>query len=171
MAWRFGPTLAFPVYLVFTGMLIVASGIDLECFILPDGITLGGTVLAVPAAIFALGMDWTDALLGGLVGGGTFLAVLLVFKRLRGVDGMGFGDVKLMLMLGVLCGPLGLPLITLVAGVSALAAFLLIACLMPREAPLREMPIPFGPFLSLGAFVHILAGQEILDWWIRFITG
>ena len=166
LAWRFGPTLAFPVYLVFTGMLIVASGIDLECFILPDGITLGGTVLAVPAAIFALGMDWTDALLGGLVGGGTFLAVLLVFKRLRGVDGMGFGDVKLMLMLGVLCGPLGLPLITLVAGVSALAAFL-----MPREAPLREMPIPFGPFLSLGAFVHILAGQEILDWWIRFITG
>ena len=152
LAWRFGPTLAFPVYLVFTGMLIVASGIDLECFILPDGITLGGTVLAVPAAIFALGMDWTDALLGG-------------------VDGMGFGDVKLMLMLGVLCGPLGLPLITLVAGVSALAAFLLIACLMPREAPLREMPIPFGPFLSLGAFVHILAGQEILDWWIRFITG
>ena len=116
----------------------------------------------MPAAIFALGMDWTDALLGGLVGGGTFLAVLLVFKRLRGVDGMGFGDVKLMLMLGVLCGPLGLPLITLVAGVSALAAFLLIACLMP---------IPFGPFLSLGAFVHILAGQEILDWWIRFITG
>ena len=100
-----------------------------------------------------------------------FFAVLLVFKRLRGVDGMGFGDVKLMLMLGVLCGPLGLPLITLVAGVSALAAFLLIACLMPREAPLREMPIPFGPFLSLGAFVHILAGQEILDWWIRFITG
>lgn len=171
LAWRFGPTLAFPVYLVFTGMLIVASGIDLECFILPDGITLGGTMLAVPAAIFALGMDWTDALLGGLVGGGTFLAVLLVFKRLRGVDGMGFGDVKLMLMLGVLCGPLGLPLITLVAGVSALAAFLLIACLMPREAPLREMPIPFGPFLSLGAFVHILAGQEILDWWIRFITG
>ena len=140
-------------------------------FTSPDGITLGGTVLAVPAAIFALGMDWTDALLGGLVGGGTFLAVLLVFKRLRGVDGMGFGDVKLMLMLGVLCGPLGLPLITLVAGVSALAAFLLIACLMPREAPLREMPIPFGPFLSLGAFVHILAGQEILDWWIRFITG
>ena len=66
LAWRFGPTLAFPVYLVFTGMLIVASGIDLECFILPDGITLGGTVLAVPAAVFALGMDWTDALLGGL---------------------------------------------------------------------------------------------------------
>ena len=67
-----------------------------DASILPDGITLGGTVLAVPAAIFALGMDWTDALLGGLVGGGTFLAVLLVFKRLRGVDGMGFGDVKLM---------------------------------------------------------------------------
>lgn len=49
--------------------------------------------------------EWTERLLGGLVGGGTFLAVLLVFKRLRGVDGMGFGDVKLMLMLGVLCGP------------------------------------------------------------------
>ncbi len=42
---------------------------------------------------------------------------------------------------------------------------------MPHEAPLREMPIPFGPFLSLGAFVHIIAGQEIFDWWIGFITG
>ena len=102
----------------------------------------------MPAAIFALGMDWTDALLGGLVGGGTFLAVLLVFKRLRGVDGMGFGDVKLMLMLGVLCGPLGLPLITLVAGVSALAAFLHRLPDAPRSAlarnahPVRPVPEP-----------------------------
>jgi leader peptidase (prepilin peptidase)/N-methyltransferase len=129
-----------------------------------------GQIVADVFAVLVLGVGNVHGFCG-LVGGGTFLAVLLVFKRLRGVDGMGFGDVKLMLMLGVLCGPLGLPLITLVAGVSALAAFLLIACLMPREAPLREMPIPFGPFLSLGAFVHILAGQEILDWWIRFITG
>lgn len=171
LAWRYGPTLAFLVYLGFTGMLIVASGIDLDSFILPDGITLGGAVLAAPAAVLVLGMSWADVLIGALVGGGTFLAVLLIFKHLRGVDGMGYGDVKLMLMLGALCGPLGLPLITLVAGVSALGAFLVVACFLPREAPLRETPIPFGPFLSLGAFVQILAGPEILDWWIRFITG
>ena len=76
-----------------------------------------------------------------------------------------------MLMLGALCGPMALPLVTLVAGVAALVAFTIIACIAPREAPLREMPIPFGPFLSLGAFVHILAGSEILDWWIQFIAG
>ena len=79
--------------------------------------------------------------------------------------------VKLMLMLGALCGPMALPLVTLVAGIAALVAFVIIACIAPREAPLRETPIPFGPFLSLGAFVHILAGSEILDWWIQFIAG
>ena len=89
LAWRYGPGIEFPVYLVFTGLLIVASGIDLECFILPDGITLGGALLAVPAAVFALGMHWSDVLLGAALGGGTFLAVLLVFRHLRGVDGMG----------------------------------------------------------------------------------
>ena len=171
LAWRFGATPDFLVYFVFTGMLIVGSGIDLDSFILPDGITLGGTALAIPAAIFILKTPWTDVLLGALLGGGTFLAVLLVFKYLRGVDGMGLGDVKLMLMLGALCGPLGLPLITLVAGISALIAFLVIACCLPRKAHLREIPIPFGPFLSLGAFVQILAGPQIIDWWIRFIVG
>ena len=171
LEWRYGPGIEFPVYLVFTGLLIVASCIDLECFILPDGITLGGALLAVPAAVFALGMHWSDVLLGAALGGGTFLAVLLVFRHLRGVDGMGLGDVKLMLMLGALCGPMALPLVTLVAGIAALVAFVIIACIAPREAPLRETPIPFGPFLSLGAFVHILAGSEILDWWIQFIAG
>lgn len=171
LAWRYGPTPPFVVYLVFTGLLIVASGIDLDCFILPDAITLGGTALAVPAAIWGLGMDWADVLLGAALGGGTFFAVLVAFRRLRGVDGMGLGDVKLMLMLGALCGPIGLPLVTLVAGVSALIAFVFIAVLSPREAPLREMPIPFGPFLSLGAFVQIVAGPQILDWWVQFIAG
>ena len=171
LAWRFGPSLSFLVYLAFTGMLIVASGIDLDCFILPDMITLGGTALAIPAAIFLLDMSWIESLLGAALGGGTFLAVLLLFKRLRGVDGMGLGDVKLMLMLGALCGPLGLPLITLLAGVGALIVFVIIFCFLPREAPLKETPIPFGPFLSFGAFVQILAGQQLLDWWIAFITG
>ena len=170
LAWRYGPTPAFGVYLAFTGLLIVASGIDIDCFILPDRITLGGA-LAVPAAIWGLGMDWSDVLLGAALGGGTFFAVLVAFRRLRGVDGMGLGDVKLMLLLGALCGPIGLPLVTLVGGVSALVAFLFIALFSPREAPLREMPIPFGPFLSLGAFVQIVAGPQILDWWVGFIAG
>ena len=76
LAWRFGPTLAFPVYLVFTGMLIVASGIDLECFILPDGITLGGTVLAVPAAVFALGIAATRCVSVGSIAAAAICPVL-----------------------------------------------------------------------------------------------
>lgn len=79
-------------------MLIVASaGIDLECFILPDGTSLGGTVPTVPAAVFAPRHRTGRTLLGNLVGGGTFLAVLAVFKRLRGVDAWGSATIKLML--------------------------------------------------------------------------
>lgn len=170
LAWRFGLSPAFWVYLFFTGLLIVASGIDWQSLILPDFLTLGGTFLAMPAAVYVLGLNWPATLLGAGLGGGSFFLILFLFKWIRRMDGMGLGDVKLMLLLGALCGPLALPLITFTAAASGLAVTLAHMCFQKRPLhSFREVPVPFGPFLSLGALVHILAGREILFWWLYLL--
>lgn len=168
LAWRFGLGSMFWIYLFFSGLLIVASGIDWQSLILPDFLTLGGTLLAMPAAVYVLGLNWPATLLGAGLGGGSFFLILFLFKWIRRMDGMGLGDVKLMLLLGALCGPLALPLITFTAAASGLAVTLTRMWLQKRSLrSFREVPVPFGPFLSLGALVHILAGREILFWWLH----
>ena len=170
LAWRYGPSPAFWIFFISAGMLIVASGIDFALCILPDTITLGGFVLALPASLYIPGLGWQASLTGALLGGGLFWLVLTLFKRLRGIDGMGLGDAKLMLFLGALCGPLALPLILLVAGISILPFFFLMAQ-RPNAEAIQQLQLPFGPFLSLGALVHLLAGPEILHWWVAFVNG
>lgn len=171
LAMRFGMTWPFAVYMVFGGALLVASFIDLEIFILPDPITLGGAVLAPLAAVWLLDMHWQESVAGALAGGGVFWLLLWGFRKLRGIEGMGMGDVKLMLLIGGLCGARALPLVTLVACFAALLAALWFAARRTPDTSVREMQIPFGPFLSLGAVVYMLYGPQIVVWWVQVVTG
>jgi leader peptidase (prepilin peptidase)/N-methyltransferase len=88
-----------------------------------------------------------------------------VYRRLRGGEGMGTGDVKLMLVLGSLTGWQGLPLTILAGSASALLASLVYLRLPQAEG--MKTAVPFGPFLALGAILYFLAGQEIMDWYMR----
>lgn len=175
LAYKFGPGWAFAALFVLGGMLLTASFIDLESFLLPDIITLPGTLLALVAATFLLGPGsgpdaWLasgkTALLGAAIGGGGFWVLRLGYQLLRGAEGLGLGDVKLMLLLGALVGPLGLPLLVLLAGVAALLASIIY---MIRSGQGGKTPIPFGPFLSLAGMVYVLWGQEIWLWWLRMM--
>ncbi|WP_457572331.1 prepilin peptidase [Desulfovulcanus sp.] len=159
LAVRFGPGVIFFVYLFFFGLLIVASFIDLDSFILPDIITLPGGVLAV-AASFILPISWQDALLGAVLGSGSFWVLQKGYKLLKGVDGLGTGDVKLMFMLGALLGWQGLPVMVFIAALTALMASLYY--LKKDKSKGTQTRIPFGPFLSLGAIICTLAGDVIL---------
>ena len=169
LAWRFGPSPAFAALLLLSCAFLIASGIDALTFLLPDRYTLGTALPAFLCSVFLLGMPWLQSLAGGLIGAGVFWLVQAAFKRLRGVDGLGFGDVKLMLPLGFLTGPWLLPLTVLAAGLSALAFALPSAFL--RGSDLRCLRVPFGPFLCLGAFISLLWGESLLLWWIRFLHG
>ncbi len=166
-AWKFGPGLVWLTYMFFVGLLLVASFIDFDSYILPDMFTLGGAVLALPAAAFILPVGLKDALIGALAGAGIFLLLQQGYKKLRGVHGLGTGDIKLMLMLGALVGWQGLPLMILL---SAFGALLVSVLYLKRDASqgLRTA-IPFGPFLSLGAILYLLFGPEILAAYLRFI--
>ncbi len=148
-------------------ILLMASAIDMECYLLPNVLTLPGAVLAFIVSVLPMGMAPEQALLGSATGAGLLWLMQRAY-RLLGTEGVGTGDVKLMLMLGALSGLGGLPVLFTVAAVSAL---LFHACnrlahllhLAAATRPVRRM-IPFGPFLSLGGMVQVLWGERIAAW-------
>lgn len=164
LAVNFGLGTAYFIYLFFSGLLIIASFIDLEIFILPDIITLPGAVAALAAA-FVLPISWQDALIGSLVGSGIFLIIQKSYKLVKKIDGLGTGDIKLMLMLGALTGWQGLPILILTAAVSGLATSLFFLK-KTDSGSMMKTAIPFGPFLALGALVYILWGESIWMWYL-----
>lgn len=175
LAVVYGPGWPFVVLFVLGGLLLTASFIDLEAFLLPDVITLPGAVLALFASTFLLGpgsgpdawlANGQTALWGAGLGGGGFWLLRLGYRALRGGEGLGLGDVKLMLLIGALTGPQGLPLTLLLAGITALLAALIH---MARTGQGHQAPIPFGPFLSLACMVHLLWGPQIWQWWLHTV--
>lgn len=166
LALKFGPSAAFAVYLAFGQILIIISFIDLEIFILPDIYTLPGAMAALIAAGLFLGLPWSASIIGALAGGGIFLGLQQGYRWLKGREGLGTGDIKLMLLLGALLGWQALPLVVFMAAVSALAVSLLY--LRRASAKGLQTAVPFGPFLSLGGMLYILCGPQIWQWYIGF---
>ena len=141
------------------GILIVASSIDVERYLLPDMLTLPGAGVAIAASMLVMGMSPVQVLGGSAVGGGLFWLLQRGYRMITGTVGIGTGDVKLMLMLGAMSGLAGLPVLITVAAVAALLVHALVSLLGGRYA-LHAM-IPFGPFLSFGGMVQVLWGGQI----------
>lgn len=158
LALAFGPSFAFIFLMVVTGIMLVASAIDWETFLLPDIFTYPLALLGVAAPLF-LPLSWTDSLLGAGLGAGLLWGVRAVYFRWRGVEGLGLGDVKLMVGLGALVGVSRLPLVVLLASLLALAVFVLCIARTHRSQGLATA-IPFGPFLCAGTWIVLIAG----DW-------
>jgi len=164
LAIKFGAELPWLVYLLFGGILIVMSFIDFDSFILPDALTLPGGVAAFLAANFLLGMEWQNSLLGGIAGAGIFLVLQQGYKYLKGIEGLGTGDIKLMFLLGALLGWRALPVMILLGAVCGLLASLFYLAKNARHG--LQTAIPFGPFLSLGGMLYILFGPQIWHWYL-----
>lgn len=95
----------FFVRFAFAWGLLTASFIDLKKLLIPDFITLGGTVLGFAANALLPGIGWRASLLGIVLGAGIPYAFYFVWDRFLKRDGMGLGDVKLLAMVGALLGP------------------------------------------------------------------
>lgn len=162
LALQYGVGWVFALYMVIGGILIVASFIDLELYILPDILTLPGAGIALAGAYFILrpilgGPTLTDSLIGAAAGAGVFWLLQQFYRKLKGIEGLGTGDIKLMLLLGGLLGWQALPVVVTASAVTALVASLYYL-LRPGSAALQTM-VPFGPFLSLGGMLYILFGR------------
>jgi leader peptidase (prepilin peptidase)/N-methyltransferase len=144
--------------LVFVTTLLAVTLTDLEQRIIPNKILLVAAVLG--AAIAALGDPGSlpeRAIATAAAGGLLFLAAL-AYPR-----GMGLGDVKLVAVMGLFLGRNVAPAIL----VALLAGSLVGLAMIAREgAAARKKAIPFGPFLALGGVVGLLAGDQLVDWYL-----
>lgn len=162
LAAHYGPGSAFAATLLFFGALIVLSGIDAACYILPDAIIAPLIPAALFISVWILHMNWFESLTGGLVGAVLLFGLRRFFFAVRGVEALGLGDVKLMLPLGFMCGLHSLPLLLLAASLSGLAAMMAYRLAgTPGWLSMHTARLPFGPFLALGCFITVLCGEQI----------
>lgn len=166
--YKFGLSFETLFYFLFVTALIVITFIDLDFQIIPDEITIPGTVLGLIAGWLILRdpfmrdahLGYKVSLIGALVGFGLFYLVAFLSR-----GGMGGGDIKMMSMVGAVLGWKGV-LLTTFAG--SLAGSGIGIYLMIFRGKGRKSKIPFGPFLALGALFSLFFGQEILSWYLGY---
>ena len=165
LAWHFGwhPQLAMAMALATA--LWVLTWIDLETGLLPDAITLPGVAIGLGFS-FWFGHG-PDGIIGAVAGYGIFWLVAKIFLRITGREGMGYGDFKLLAMLGAFLGWQALPLIILLASVSG-AVIGSLYLLLSRSQ--MQNPIPFGPYLALAGMIWLLWGPEWMHWYVGMMT-
>ena len=160
-----------PVYAVISALvccsLICIFFIDLEHLYIPDRFHVIIAALGVIAIFFDDFTLWYDHLIGLGVGGGVFLiiycAAVLILKK----EGLGFGDVKFAFAVGLFLGWQKFLFSILLASIVACLVLIPVKHLKKDE---NGKEYPFGPFLSLGAFVALLFGANIITWYISLLT-
>ena len=150
--------------LIFACAMIVLAVIDLEHRILPDVITLPGIVLGFLFSIF-MPPGWRESLVGLVAGGGSLWLMGEVYYRVRGEEGMGFGDVKMLAMIGAFLGWRSM-LLTLVLS-SFLGSIIGLVMIALKRGDMKYA-LPFGTFLAAGALVASVVGDRIIDWYASF---
>ena len=159
-----GPSALLAVRLAFACALIVLFAIDFRHRILPNVITIPGIAAGFAASWF-LPPGWISSLLGIVVGGGILLAIAEVYYRVRGQEGLGMGDVKMLAMVGAF---LGWPLMLLTLVLASFAGSIVGVTLIASGRGSLQAALPFGTFLALGSLVAVAAGDPILAWYLAF---
>ncbi len=150
--------------IIFSLSLIVLAFIDLEHKILPDKITLSGFTFFLFYSLSNPSKKIWDSLGGALVGAGSLMLIYLLYYFIKKEEGLGLGDVKMMLMVGVFLG-IGKTFLTLIiASLLGSIAGLIIAIIMKKG---MKYALPFGVFLSIGAFISLILGSEIISFYWR----
>ena len=154
--------LLLTVRLLFAGAMIVLFAIDLEHQILPNVITLPGIVAGLACSL-VLPPGPLMSLAGIALGGGLLWAIAEGWYRLRKVEGMGFGDVKMLAMIGAF---LGVKLVVLTFVLSSMIGGLIgVTLVVSRRADMATR-VPFGTMLAVAALVASLYGERLLIWYL-----
>lgn len=163
VARHFGIDVKTPPMLILTWALIAAIFIDLEQQMLPDQITLPLMWLGLLLNTSYIFTSPQNAIIGAISGYIFLWTITKVFKLIRKVDAMGYGDFKLFAVFGAWLGWQILPIIILAA--SLIGAIMGISLVFSRKHQFAE-PLPFGPYLATTGWLAFFWGQPILNWFI-----
>lgn len=166
-AARFGWSWELPIYLALFSVLLALSVIDLELYLLPNRLTYPSIVvsaLAIPILSVPLREDPVTAIrsayLGGLGYAGFLVVILLFYELVVRKEGMGMGDVKLAVLLGMWVGWIHLILVTYALIFSCVIGVVVgVIVLIARR---ESRAFPFGPWLAIGAIIAIVRSDAIL---------
>ncbi len=191
--WQIGFNPFLPIAIVFVSTMIALIFIDAENMILPNVITYPLLVFSlVVRIIYPLLFDssliqdlehyplsllseypaWLvsliGAILGAVFGGGSLWLVGAIWKKLRGVDAMGLGDVKMMFAVGALLG-WRLTFLSIFLGAFSGAVIGMILISRQKDKDMQTQ-IPFGIFLGIGSILALLFGEQIISWYFEMFV-
>ena len=164
----YGMGQAFLIYLALTYLLIAITFVDIDHFIIPNGFVLIGLGMLSASLYFDwITIEWGDAISGSFVFAGFLFGVGLIGQFILGKESIGFGDVKLGLVLG---GFLGTEYSILALYLSFALSAIIIFIMMGGKLLKKDSKIPFGPYLSAGTLVALFTttphgGNYILNWY------
>lgn len=178
--WKLGPTLVAAKFAIFGALLIGLVFSDLEERILPDEFTLGGTLAGIVFAIFVpmrfgimhlflfslhnqIVMSVAESAFAAGFCAGTLWLVGTIYQKIRHREGLGFGDVKMVAMIGAFLGLQG-ALLTLIVG-SLLGAVVGLCYIWFTGKDASTYELPFGSFLGAAALVVGFFGEVFLSWY------
>jgi len=180
---QFGITVEALRAAVFVTLLLGIALTDAQHYVIPDIFSLGGTAVGIAVALFPGGLPWWHAVLGAALGYG-----LLWFVRWAGdvalrrgwIGGkeletvleegeerttMGEGDLRMMAMVGAFLGPAGVVLTVFLGSLAGSLVF------VPLRLAGRQVAVPFGVFLAVGAVAALLVGPALVAWYLGVIAG
>jgi leader peptidase (prepilin peptidase)/N-methyltransferase len=173
--WQIAPAL---LRFVLAGALIVAGMIDLRTQLLPDVVTLPGIAAGLAASWWTGVPGLGGAALGAAVGAAIPLALHYGWKAVRGFEGMGLGDAKLLALVGAWLGWPAVVWALFAGSVQGIAGWMLARPRLEEASseaekarPPTQVPVPFGPFLALATLEWLLVGDRIWAWVARFVEG
>jgi leader peptidase (prepilin peptidase)/N-methyltransferase len=164
VAATFGYGLESLVLVPLTWGFIALIFIDIDKMLLPDQLTQPLLWLVLLASIWSVFLSPKDTIIGAIAG---YLCLWLVywgFKLLTGKEGMGYGDFKLLAIIGAIVGWIKLPIVILMS--SAVGAVIGGIMMITSKAN-RNTAIPFGPYLAIAGWITILWGDGILQWYLE----
>lgn len=165
VAWHFGFSWQAGAALLLTWGLLAMSMIDIDHQLLPDALVLPLLWLGLIVNSFGLFASLEAAVWGAVAGYLLLWSVYWLFKLVTGKEGMGYGDFKLLAMLGAWGGWQLLPLTVLL---SSLVGAILGSILLRVKKADTGTPIPFGPYLAIAGWVALLWGEQITARYLQF---
>lgn len=156
--WRYGLSFGFAINAFYCCLFIVLAVIDLEHRLILNKIVYPASAVALIIGVFLPHPGIVNGVIGGAIG-----FVLLLIPALICSRGMGWGDVKMAALIGLVTGfPLVFVSLIMAIVLGGLVAVFLLLLRIKR----RKETIPFGPFLSLATVATLLWGSDILNWYL-----
>jgi len=166
-AWQFGLSWETAGALLLTWSLVSMTMIDFDHQLLPDSITLPFLWVGLAFNLFGVYTDLGSAVIGAMAGYLSLWSIYWGFKLLTGKEGMGYGDFKLLAMLGAFMGWQALPVIILLS--SLVGAVIGISLIVIRGRD-HNIPMPFGPYLAIAGLIAFYWGNDLTSAYMR-ISG